>query len=67
MRTQTGKHRWTWLVNVLYALALVCAFAYGVALLQDWAVANLCFALCSSLPLIAYGIDVWHTPTEEDE
>ena len=68
-KTQPTRHRYTSLVHALYGAAVLAALVYGVLLLADFPArwVSLAFALCSFLPLVAFALDVWHTPAEEEQ
>lgn len=66
-KTQSTRHRYTGLVNTLYALAVAACFAWAVLLFVDGLerITAACFLLCNLLPLVAYVLDVWHSPKAE--
>lgn len=55
-------HRYTTLVNTIYAGAVICAF---LIFFTPGRVSSLFVALSSALPLVAYVIDVIHSTSEE--
>lgn len=57
MTKRADKHRYSTLVNVLYALAVLSILAWFV--LPDRPAA-LAFILAHALPLVAFGIDIWN-------
>lgn len=61
----TTRHRYTNLVHALYAVAVFLVLVWAVLPEGRWA--SLAFALCSSLPLVAYVVDVIHTNQEESK
>lgn len=57
MTKRADKHRYSTLVNALYALAVLSILAWVV--LPD-RLAALAFTLAHALPLVAFGIDIWN-------
>lgn len=54
------RHRFTTLVHLLYAAAVVAALLIWLPA----PIGSVALILCNALPLIAYVLDVWHSPKE---
>lgn len=62
MTKRADKHRYSTLVNVLYALAVLSILIWVMLLFTEAAprLAALAFTLAHALPLVAFGIDIWN-------
>ena len=62
-KEQSTRHRYTWLVNLLYVQAFAFCLLWGALLFADapGRLIALVTVLMYGLPLVAYVIDVIHT------